>query len=373
VKRDLRHALPLLLALLNACATEEMTAGGGGFGGETLSGVVVGSSGKGVSGATVRLRASSSLDIPALREGSADSTGRFRLEIPAGIALRLEAAGKDGTDSVRALVDLDPGQSPGRILAEPSSPRLVQLREVSGSALPARVQSYGLGRSLQTDDSGRVDLSGWPNADLWVKVTARSGASRDLFVPAGASGNLVVEPGWLLDDFEGPQTRTRLGMLTGGGWWYVASEKADSSSVRDIATMRDATDAHDGRASLHASFTLPTSGVRYGLVGFHFGLTEAQTVDLSSMDSLVLWAKGSGSVRVEFVADTGGGVTSHALVIQPTSSWQRFVVPASSLSPIDAWRTWAIDAKRVRFLQFIVFDSADFRLDGLRYYGRDLP
>lgn len=367
-----RLAALCLLGLLGSCASESSVAGGGGFGGETLSGLVVGASGKGVADAAVRLRASGSLDATALREERTDSTGRFRIELPSGLALRLEVAGRDGTDSVKALVDLDPGQSPGRILAETSVPRTVQLRDALGATLPGRIQAYGLGRTLETDDSGRVDLSGWPNADLWARVTARSGESRDLFVPAGAGGNLAVEPGWLLDDFEGAGTRTRLGLLTGGGWWYVASQSADTPSVRDIATMKGTSDAHAG-SSLHAFFTLPEGGGGYGLVGFHFGVTEAQPVDLSGMDSLVFWAKGTGTVRVEFVADTGGGVTSHALVVQPTANWQRFVVPASSLSPVDAGRRWAVDSKRVRFLQFIVFDSADFRLDDLRYYGRDIP
>jgi len=366
-----RLAALALLGLLGSCASDSSVAGGGGFGGETLSGVVVGTSGKGVAEAAVRLRASGSLETTALREGRTDSTGRFRIELPSGLALRLEVAGQDGTDSVRALVDLEPGQSPGRILAETSVSRLVQLRGGAGAALPGRIQAYGLGRQVETDDSGRADLGSWPKADLWAKVTTRSGESRDLFVPSGAVGKLAVEPGWLLDDFEGPETRTRLGLLTGGGWWYVASVKADTPSTRDIATMKDASDAHAG-SSLHAVFTLPASG-GYGLAGFHFGLTEAQTVDLSGLDSLVFWAKGRGSVRVELVADTGGGVTSHFLVVQPTANWQRFVVPASKLSPIDAGRTWAVDSKRVRFLQFIVFASADFRLDDLRYYGRALP
>jgi len=361
-----------LLGLLGSCASESTVAGGGGFGGETLSGLVVGASGKGVADAAVRLRASGSLAATALREERTDSTGRFRIDLPEGLALRLEVAGRDGTDSVKALVDLDPGQSPGRILAEASLPRTVQLRDASGAALPGRIQAYGLGRSVETDDSGRADLSAWPKADLWTKLTPRIGESRDLFIPGNAVGNVAVEAGWLLDDFEGVETRTRLGLLTGGGWWYVASQKADTPSVRDIATMKDASDAHAG-SSLHAFFALPASGVRYGLVGFHFGLTEAQAVDLSGMDSLVFWAKGSGSVRVELVADTGGGVTSHALIVQPTASWQRFVVPASALSPIDAGRTWAADSRRVRFLQFIVFDSADFRLDDLRYHGRAHP
>jgi hypothetical protein len=360
------------MLLLGACASEEMSAGGGGFGGETLSGVVVGTSGKGISDASVRLRASGSLDATALREGWTDSTGHFRLDLPSGIALRLEVAGRDKSDSVRALVDLDPGCAPGRILAEAPSSRALRLRDSSGRPVGATLKAYGLGRTLATDDSGRADLTGWPMADLWVRATLKNGDAHDLFVPS-AGGELKVGAGWLVDDFEGNQSRTRLGSLIGGGWWYVAAQGTDSQTVRDIGSMRDSSDAHAGKASLHANFVFASKSSGYGLVGFHFGLTEADPVDLSGLDSLVFWAKGQGDVRVEFVADTGGGVASHALVVQPDSTWRRFAVAASALSPVNSGRSWAVDSKRVRFLQFIVFQDADFRLDDLRYYGRALP
>lgn len=370
--RRVWRGMPTLLLLLGACASEDMSAGGGGFGGETLSGVVVGISGKGIASASVRLRASGSLEATALREGSSDSTGHFHLDLPDGMALRLEVAGRDGTDSVRALVDLDPGCSPGRILAESPVSRIVHLRDLTGHPMAATLKAYGLGRTLATDDSGRVDLADWPMADLWVRATLKNGDAHDLFVPS-AGGELNVEPGWLVDDFEGSQSRSRLGSLIGGGWWYVAAQGMDSQTARDIGSMRDSSDAHAGKASLHAGFTFSSKSSGYGLVGFHFGLTEANSVDLSGLDSLVFWAKGRGDVRVEFVADTGGGVASHALVVQPDSTWRRFVVAASALSPVNAGRSWAVDSKRVRFLQFIVFQDADFRLDDLRYYGRALP
>jgi hypothetical protein len=356
---------------LASCSSEPTLAGGGGFGGETISGLVVGVSGRGIVGASVRLRASSSLEAKALREAATDSTGLFRLERPVGTAFRLEVSGQEGADTVRALVDLDNGQSPGRILAEAPLPREVRLRDPAGDPVAADLQAYGLGRSLATDDSGRAVLAGWPPGDLWVRATLRNGDTRDLFVPA-AGGDLEVGAGWLVDDFEGGQSRTRLGSLIGGGWWYVASLGADSQTVRDIALMKDTLDAHSGRASLHAGFSF-SSASGYGLVGFHFGPTQADPVDLSGLDSLVFWSQGSGTVRVELVADTGGGVTSHALVLSLEPAWTRHVVMASALAPIDPGRSWAVDSKRVRFLQFIVFQTADFRLDDLRYYGRALP
>jgi hypothetical protein len=362
-----------LSGLLASCGPESNVAGGGGFGGETISGLVVGASGRGIVGASVRLRASGSVDERPLQETATDSTGLFRIGLPVGTAFRLEVAGQEGTDTVRALVDLDHGEAPGRILAEAELPRQVRLRDPSGGPVSAVLQAYGLGRTIATDDSGNAVLSGWPSADLWVRATLRSGDVYDLFVPA-SGGELEVGAGWLVDDFEGAPSRTRLGSLVGGGWWYVASQGADSQTVRDIALMKDTLDAHGGRTSLHAGFSFPPpASSSYGLVGFHFGPTQADEVDLSGLDSLVFWIKGSGSVRVEFVADTGGGVTSHALVLSLDSAWTRHSVAASALAPIDAGRSWSVDSKRVRFLQFIVFQTADFRLDDLRYFGRARP
>lgn len=361
-----------LVWLLASCGTETTTAGGGGFGGETISGVVVGVSGRGVGGASVRLRASGSLDAAALSEGTTDGAGRFRLELPEGATFRLEVAGREGTDSVRTLADLDHGQSPGRLLAVASTPRRVRLLDGSGSPLPATVGLYGLGRSLAADDSGFLDLSNLPAADLWMRATLPDGTMRDVFVPQGVE-EVRAEAGWLLDDFEGGSSRTRLGILTGGGWWYVASEGVDSTSSRDIASMRDTLDRHGGRASLHARFVFPETSPGYGLAGFHFGATERTLVDLSGFDSLEFWAKGSGPVRVEFVVDTVGGVASHAVVLDLDSTWTRHVVTSGSLAPIDAGRRWEVDSRRVRFLQFIVFRPTQFRLDDLRYFGAKVP
>lgn len=359
--------------LLVSCATDPNLADGGGFGGETISGVVVGVSGRGITDASVQLRASNSLEPRALRVASTDSTGFFRLELPVGNVFRLEVAGQEGTDSVRALVDLDNGQAPGRILAETALPRQVRLRDPSGNPVSATLQAYGLGRVVTTDDSGVAVLSGWPSADLWVRATLMNGDVRDLFVPA-YGGEIEVGAGWLVDDFEGVGNRTRLGSLIGGGWWYVASVGADSESTGDIALMRDTLDSHRSRTSLHARFSFPqASSSNYGLIGFHFGPTQVDPVDLSGLDSLVFWIKGNGSVRVEFVADTGGGVTSHAYVLTPDSIWTRHVVTASALAPIDAGRSWAVDSRRVRFLQFIVFQAAEFRLDDIHYFGKVRP
>lgn len=362
----------LALALLAGCGSESTTAGGGGFGGETISGLVVGLSGRGIPGAQLRLRDGGSPLDAALREATTDSTGRFRLETPQGIALRLEVAGWDGADTVRALLDLEAGQSPGRILAEAPSRRRLLLVDAAGLPVAATFRAYGLGRVGATDDSGSADIGDWPAADVWIEATTKGGAVHDLFVPR-EGGRILVDRGWLVDDFEGTSNRTRLGILSGGGWWYVAAVGTTDRRVPDIAAMRDSTDSRDGRASLHPRFSFLDTTARYGLVGFHFGAKETDLVDLSGLDSLVFHARGTGTVRVEFVTDTGGGVTSHAVQIQLDSAWKRHVVQATALAPIAQGRSWSTDSKRVRFLQFIVFQDADFHLDDIRYHGIRRP
>jgi len=362
----------LALLALSGCGSDSTTAGGGGFGGETISGLVVGLSGKGIPGARLRLRDGASPLDAVLREATTDSTGRFRLETPLGVALRLEVAGWDGADTVRALLDLEAGQSPGRILAEAPPPRRLQLVDATGRPIAAAFRAYGLGRAGTTDDSGFASLEGWPAADVWIEATTRGGPTRDLFVPR-EGGRVVVDHGWLVDDFEGSFNRTRLGILAGGGWWYVAAVGTTDRRVPDISSMRDSTDSRGGKASLHPRFSFIDTAARYGLVGFHFGAVETDPVDLSGLDSLVFHARGTGTVRVEFIAEAGGGVTSHAVQIQLDTAWTRHVVPAASLAPIAQGRSWSTDSRRVRFLQFIVFQDADFRLDDIRYYGRNRP
>lgn len=369
----LKPASLLALCVLVGCGADTRpVAGGGGFGGETVSGMVVGVSGRGIPGAALRLRDGGSSHEAVLRETTTDSTGRFRLETPSGLALRLEVAGWDGADTVRALLDVEPGQSPGRILAEVPTPRRVRLVDEAGRPVPASLRAYGLGRVAATDDSGIADIGDWPAADLWVEATTKDGLPHDLFVPR-EGGRVVVGRGWLVDDFEGPSNRTRLGILAGGGWWYVAAVGTTDRKVPDIAAMRDSTDFRSGKASLHPRFDFIDTATRYGLVGFHFGAVETDLVDLSGLDSLVFHARGTGTVRVEFVADIGGGVTSHAVQIALDSAWTRHVVPASALAPIVSGRSWSVDSKRVRFLQFIVFQNADFRLDDIHYHGRKRP
>jgi hypothetical protein len=368
------------LLFLAGCGTDRST-GGGGFGGETISGRVIDGSGKPVPGAALRARLSRSLDGQSLVETLADDSGRYLLTGLPVVSLRIEVSGRVGADSVNALVDRDPGRAAGDIVALSATSRRIRIVDGAGVPVAATLQAYGLGAVASTDDSGVVRLSGWPISDIWALVSPRDGsATFDLFVPATATGDLVAAPGWLVDDFEGTSTKTRLGLLIGGGWWYAVTAGTTADSVATNVTTDvfghgyDTTQAHGGHASLHAKFVFsPVNSSRYGLVGFHLGVVDGASVDLSTMDSLVLWLKGNGPVRVDLVGKEQGVKRVYAKSVTPGTDWTRFALVPTDFAPVDGGTNWTSASTQALYLQFSVYSDTEFWLDDIRLFAKRLP
>lgn len=369
-------ALPLLLA----CGSDP-NVGGGGFGGETLSGRVIDSAGRPVPQAAVRVRLARVLDRTSLAETAADDSGRFSLSGLPTASLRIEIAGQVGADTLQSLLERDPDRPVQPFVARAASSRRVRIVDAAGLPVAAALQAYGLGAVASTDDAGAALLAGWPASDLWARVSPRDGSPAfDLFVPARASGDLVASPGWLLDDFEGSTTKTRLGLLIGGGWWYAASAGTvvDSAGAHVSQTVfgqgYDTTQSHTGRASLRVAFAFtPGNPRRYGLVGFHLGVVDGQTVDLSALDSLVFWLKSNGPVRVDFIAREQGAKRVFGKTVTPGADWTRFALVPTDFVPIDGGTGWPASLAQTLYLQFSVFDDTEFRLDDLRLHLPRLP
>jgi len=372
-------ALAVAVALAG-CSGDDRSAGGGGFGGETLTGQLVDSLGRGLPGARLLLRSSRSLDGQVLVEGRTDDSGRYLLTDLPRLPMRMVVAGRVGTDSVMALLPVEPGRNTGPQTVGRLLPRRMRILDSQGRPVAASIQAYALGLVASTDDSGQLRLTGWPTSDVWVRVSPRDGRpSFDLLLPAQNPGDVVAASGWLLDDFEGAEPRTRLGALYGGGWWYGVSRGEDSlrpqqNVVLDISGWYDSTQAHSGRRSFHGRFDFGTDPQRYGLVGCMLGPLPDVTADWSSVDSVELWARGTGTVRFEVVTmDASGGKHSFLKTFDPTASWSRFVIRSNELAPLVTGESWAPSSGRALLLQFYVFDDGEFWLDDIRVHARALP
>lgn len=369
-------ALPLLLG----CGSDR-NMGGGGFGGETLSGRVVDSAGSPVPQAAVRARLARVLDRASLAEATADDSGRFSLEGLPAASLRIEIAGRVGAASLQSLLERDPDRPVQPFVARTAASRRVRIVDAAGLPVAAALQAYGLGAVASTDDAGVALLAGWPASDLWARISPRDGSPAfDLFVPARATGDLVAAPGWLLDDFEGSTTKTRLGLLIGGGWWYAASAgtTVDPEGAHVGQTVfgqgYDTTQPHGGRACLRVDFAfMPGNPRRYGLVGFHLGTVDGQAVDLSALDSLVFWLRSNGPVRVDFIAREQGVKRVFGRTVTPGADWTRFALIPTDFVAIDGGTNWPGALAQTLYLQFSVFDDTEFRLDDLRLHTPHLP
>lgn len=363
-----------------SCSSDDTSAGGGGFGGETLTGQVVDSLGRGVPSARLRLRASRSLDGQILLEARTDDSGRYVLSDLPRVPMRMEVAGLVGTDSVMALLAVEPGrpvfpQAVGRL-----QDRETRIVDTKGRPVAASLQAYALGLVASTDDSGRVRLRGWPSSDVWVRATPRDGnAPFDILLPEMLTETVVSGGGWLLDDFEGAEPRTRLGTLRGGGWWYGVARGVDSTRPgqnvpMDVSGWYDAAVAHGGRRSLHVRYDFGPDPMRYGLAGCMLGPYPDVTADWSDVDSVEFWARGAGTVRFELVArDGAGGNHSFLKTFDPGAEWTRFVIRSAELAPLAAGESWALMSTRALLLQFYVFEDGEFWLDDIRIHARSLP
>lgn len=375
----MRRLIPLVLAFLLASCGDERSMGGGGFGGETVTGRVVDADGAGIAGARVRLRSSRSVDAAVLAEAVSDDSGRYRLDAVPSIPLRMEVAARVKTDSVVASAAVDPNRAPARVVASRPIARRVRLVFADGGPLAATIQAYGWGASVRSDDSGVLRLTGWPASDMWVRVDPHAGGeAMDLLLPAMDTGEIVVRTGWLLDDFESGEERTRFGTLVGGGWWYGASRGEDStqpqsSYARSFRTAWDSTDSRSGRRSLHLRYDFGTDPRRYGLVGHGLAPRLDGVVDWSGVDSLEFWTRGSVAFRLELAARAGDAVHRFSASIGPFATWTRVVVRLADLTPEVAGESWSGFAPGVSTMQFLVFDDGDIWLDDIRLHARRLP
>ena len=140
------------------------------------------------------------------------------------------------------------------------------------------------------------------------------------------------------------------------------------------ARLYDTTQAHGGATSLHVAFAFdPGDYNRYGLVGFHLGVVDGDAVDLSGMDSLVLWAKGNGPVRVELVAIDGGVQRVYAKTATPGADWTRIVLRLTDFVSTTGGGAWAVASTRAVRVQFSVFQDSEFWMDDIRLFGKRLP
>mgnify|MGYP001577316674 FL=1 len=107
-------------------------------------------------------------------------------------------------------------------------------------------------------------------------------------------------------------------------------------------------------------------------MGFHLGSVDGASIDLSGMDSLVLWAKGTGSVRIDLIGMEGGVKRVFAKSTTPGMDWTRIALVPTDFVDVEGESTWTKASRQALYLQFSVYSNTEFWLDDIRIFSKSV-
>lgn len=158
--------------------------------------------------------------------------------------------------------------------------------------------------------------------------------------------------------------------------FYTGGDSGVLSLPRQGADIDSAIEAagkgRDGKA-LHVVFA--ANGTRYGLIGSRLGHGVHR---FGALDSITIWARGTGAIRVtlENSLDTTADSKAWAF-IHPDSIWRQFSIrPSDFEAPASAVRGWQAIKDSVNTLSLFVNDGGDLWIDDIRFLGlteSDIP
>lgn len=169
---------------------------------------------------------------------------------------------------------------------------------------------------------------------------------------------------FLVDDFERNNLRS---LLPDSASWYSVS--TDSATV-SLPKLDTAGLGRPGR-SIHIAYHADSATYQYALLGIGLGRTS---VNLQSLDSMVLWVRGSGKLSIAMDHLTPGNQGKAWLHRSLAMDWTRVHIrPQDFNSPSIVGNNvgWEAVRNRVTNLTFLVAGGSELWLDDIRLYGID--
>lgn len=181
----------------------------------------------------------------------------------------------------------------------------------------------------------------------------------------------------LIDDFEDQISANRFHVFTSKGWWYLSSDSLsaiDPSSISDALTRTS--QSWEGGQSLHVRFTIDTTFPgKFALCGFDLGESQlvnpqSATYDLSGVDSISFWAKGSGTISFQagtILPSMEVNLLSVKFTLSP--AWTRVVIYPDSFAHASNLYTWDDLSLYLNAFNFMSNQDADLWLDQIQLHG----
>ena len=202
----------------------------------------------------------------------------------------------------------------------------------------------------------------------------------------------TLEDGMLIDDFDNGTGIPQIRAFGAGSKWYVYNDGAGTTIAPtgvDSNITRAFLDSNAWKGkSLGLTIKLDTViAAPYGSLACHLGIDSGKgRVDLSTMDSISFWIKGSGLIRIFFASDyihtkyptTQAGADLGFNVVLP-SVWTRISIPTDSLlppvgtTPRTDGVVWSMVSQSIDLLGLGTWSSpgqtVNFTIDDIRLHG----
>jgi hypothetical protein len=424
----LRYMAAGLMALALACSTEPPQIAGSTSttGNARVAGIVFDEAGAPRAGAAVQLRrviiTAAGDSVAIAYETTSDSRGAYYFDfLEPGKYVLYSRDSLRHTTAMRPKLTVAGGETLREVDLNLASPVTIRGRVMAGAGVDLRSMRVclpGLDSSVAPDAAGEyvlppapraehdlafvygatvnflpVDLSDTVNDTLSlndVRFATQTGSSVAPYsyydhTQAAAFSVTVIEqsaPGLLLENFDdGVNQNALVGALypvtdqLAGRWQVRLSSHGHQTlpAVLDSAAITGG--AFRGR-SLQVAFAFNEGQSPDGGLGVGLGARDS-FYDLSTMDALSFYARGSGSVRVVFHTDsvnaTGEGAFYHDISIG--GQWGRVAIAADSLRPLPGTLaaqqgiTWADAARGVTAISIVPLSDGQLWLDELYLIG----
>ena len=276
--------------------------------------------------------------------------------------------------------------------------KTASLRDVIGvlhcGGLPCAGQVFipELNRSASAGADGVFSVSGVPAGRLLLNAVATQDptliASRVVLDETPLTVDLVPYKVTLFDEFDQASRVHGASLVSYEGYWYFYADTSFASGSSQIVgacvqspftTCPDSVGAYQGK-SFHADVQFSsTMQYHYALFGVNFmqGKTGVDSLrrwfDMTRVDSLALWVKGSGRVVLQFVTERRmllgeGHQYQSSITLSPT--WTRVVIKSSDITiGLTGEPPWSVAGTRTAGMTFNFSANTDFYMDDIELYG----
>jgi len=182
-----------------------------------------------------------------------------------------------------------------------------------------------------------------------------------------------------VEDFENWGNRkTLIGQIYGGGSWFESSDSSMGGgsyiqpSIWSEHVFLPTYGSYSGTGIYTGLFADSSFAQKFAGIGFNLGADYEDVTadvpafyDLSSMESIAFYAKGTGTIKLQLTCKGESGKTFYSVPVELQDKYQEYhITPADFIAA-----NGSVDLEEVNSISFVAEENADIMLDEIRIYG----